>query len=437
MRHIVFGHPLLHTAQSGIALIATLIGLSILTLIGLTMLYVSTMDTLILSSQRAQLQHICASESATEEARDRIREFLATGDLLPADPNKVVYIVSNPSQIQPTSGDAATNPYYDQGYSPSFTTRIVSAQLAQTGYSWVRIAPKSEVRSGYSLTNVRPLKTDPVYFGYELLEPGIPLTQYVNTSAAATSCTGTPVFLVAAFSRSSDGASQQVQADVGAIPPVPLEATFYSRDPVILDSAAVHITGQDESPQPNDLPGLESAGDVAGDISNVQGLPPAVRAHSSFSYDLASLLRWFKPPLGREIQQAAPSVILLPNGAYVADNVALGQADPAHDVSQTVYVDGGLSISNSTGQGILIVNGDLAVTGNFSYWGLIIVKGNVVLAGSSLPGIEIHGAVLSHSATGSQPSQLSGNIQLTYNSASIRKQFDALPYLRLAIRSVY
>ena len=107
-----FHFKLTKATEKGIALILSLLALSILTLIGLTMMFVSSTETLINRNSKMKLSNLYASESAAEEARDRIKGFLNSGLLSLSAPNQVVYITSNTS-INPTTGDANSNPYYD------------------------------------------------------------------------------------------------------------------------------------------------------------------------------------------------------------------------------------------------------------------------------------------------------------------------------------
>src|SRR5437773_10423214 len=136
--------------QYGIALVMSLLALSILTLFGLTMMFVSSTETLINRNSKMKLSNLYASESASEEARGRIKTFLNSGLLSLSDPDQVVYITSNTS-INPTTGDANSNPYYDPDYSSAITATLVPSELGPIKFSWVKIIQKTESRAGYSL----------------------------------------------------------------------------------------------------------------------------------------------------------------------------------------------------------------------------------------------------------------------------------------------
>jgi hypothetical protein len=63
----------------------------------------------------------------------------------------------------------------------------------------------------------------------------------------------------------------------------------------------------------------------------------------------------------------------------------------------------------------------------------VIVNGRVSLTGSGT-GIQITGAVLASSPYGNSISVLEGTINLTYDSSVILKQFETLPYSRIAFK---
>ena len=197
------------------------------------------------------------------------------------------------------------------------------------------------------------------------------------------------------------------------------------------------MEGNDQSSgTPVNLNGLESQAGITGTLAGVSGTPLADRPYSGYSYNMSSLFRALKPPFTKEIEQVAPGITILSDGTYVGNGLRLGQIPASGDVSQSTFVNGPMNISDSSGQGILVINGDLTVTGSFTYFGLIIVKGKVHFAGGGLEGIQIHGAVIASSDTGAAESLLEGIVQIHNNSSIIQTQFDRLQYVRLAFREI-
>jgi hypothetical protein len=151
---------------------------------------------------------------------------------------------------------------------------------------------------------------------------------------------------------------------------------------------------------------------------------------------MSSLLKALKPPFTKEIEQIVPGITVLSDGTYVGSGLSLGQIPTSGDISQSTYVDGPLNISDSSGQGILVINGDLSVTGNFTYFGLIIVRGKIHQNGGGMDGIRIYGAIIASSEAGTGQSILEGILQIRNDSAMIQAQFNRLQYARLVFREL-
>lgn len=407
-----------------------------LTLIGLSMTFVSSTEVLVNQNSRMRLVNLYLAESAAEEARERIRSLLAASLLSVSDPDKLVYIVADAS-IDPTAGDAASNPYLDPAYTPSLSATILPSDLAALGFAWVKIWQKTETRAGYSLTNAGTPLTAPVFYGYDRFQPDARSTQYVNAGSYVANYVGSPVYLVTALAKTDGGYRQLVGTDIAQIPAPPLSAAVFSREAIQIGGSAVTVAGDDlVAGNPNPLNGLESSSTITGNLAGVSGTPLPDRPLSPYSYHMTSLLKSLRPPFSKEIEQVAPDVSRLPDGTYVGSGLSLGHPPTSGDLSQATYVNGPLSVSDSSGQGILIVNGDLSVTGTFTYFGLIVVKGKIYLNGGGTDGIRLYGAIVSSSDPGTGTSILQGTVRINNDSSVIQKQFGSLQYARLAFREM-
>lgn len=416
----------------GIAILAALLALAMLTLIALSMTFVSSTEVLINDNNKKRLLQLYAAESACEEARLRIRNLIDLNQLSLTDLNRTVYLVSS-SSINPTYGDEATNPYFDSNSESTQIASILLSELESLKFSWVRVWPKTELRAGYSLDDA-VLTADPVYFGYSKTQSPAKPTQYVNSGNHINSHYGSPVFLSTAIANEPTGYRQMVTTEIARIPCPPLKAAFFSKGSVQILGSAVSLDGNDPSAlSASSLNGLESESDVSGDTSQIHGSPMALRTFSPNSYEMGSLIKMFQPPVSREVEQLNLNISKTIGGNYAANGVMLGSLPANGNLSQAVYVGGSLTLSNSSGQGILIIDGDLTIEGEFIYQGLLIVNGRVSFNGSG-SGIQIAGAVLVSSLSGNPSSLLDGTINLVYDSFIIRKQFDSLPYTRIAFR---
>jgi hypothetical protein len=81
-----------------------------------------------------------------------------------------------------------------------------------------------------------------------------------------------------------------------------------------------------------------------------------------------------------------------------------------------IYRDGNLSLtSGSVGQGILLVSGNLAMSGT-TFYGIIIVQGRVAMTGTN----QIYGSLLSKNLSGGSQS-IGGTTRLSYSNCAINR----------------
>ena len=183
-------------------------------------------------------------------------------------------------------------------------------------------------------------------------------------------------------------------------------------------------------PDPNDLSfigGCSGASCVTGD-PNVEA-DPTVNDNTFFNYsdnDWTSL--------------QATATITLPPATYnqITPSAVSGVCDlsdldnwgeprrPAIVPSCTnyfpiIYVDGDMKANGGYGQGILLVNGDFEVTGNFEFDGVVVVRGRLKSTGT---GNKITGGVLAANID-LDNSQVLGNAVLTFSRCAIDRAQNA------------
>jgi len=98
-----------------------------------------------------------------------------------------------------------------------------------------------------------------------------------------------------------------------------------------------------------------------------------------------------------------------------------------------IYAKGNLTLQTGRGQGILIVNGDLRMTGNMRFYGVVIVLGSFFTAGT---GNHVGGSLIIH-GDGDLDSQSvsTGNSLVQFASCRIEDAFSELPIRPFASRS--
>ena len=84
--------------------------------------------------------------------------------------------------------------------------------------------------------------------------------------------------------------------------------------------------------------------------------------------------------------------------------------------SPIVYINGNGKVTNGRGQGILLVNGDLSVAGNFSWTGLVIVLGEVQTGNGTST---ITGAIMANNANIGDQTTFSGTPVVSYSKCAV------------------
>jgi hypothetical protein len=94
-------------------------------------------------------------------------------------------------------------------------------------------------------------------------------------------------------------------------------------------------------------------------------------------------------------------------------------SNACHNHFPIIYTPGNMHISaNSTGQGILLVGGDLSIQSQFEFYGPVVVMGVIDFQG----GAEVHGSVFAYGGGSiGSTSSTAGNMGVQYSSCAIQR----------------
>ena len=92
------------------------------------------------------------------------------------------------------------------------------------------------------------------------------------------------------------------------------------------------------------------------------------------------------------------------------------------DYFPLIYIDGPTTISNGRGQGILLVNGDLRLTGNFEWYGLIIVRDDIVKGNGTF---DLWGSAMAANTSVNDNNTFNGNSTFRYSRCAIESALRA------------
>jgi len=99
-------------------------------------------------------------------------------------------------------------------------------------------------------------------------------------------------------------------------------------------------------------------------------------------------------------------------------------ANPCENYFPIIYAktstSGVLKLSGGKGQGILLVDGDLEISGGFEFYGPVIVRGRIKATGTSGGG-KLHGGVMAANVEITDDGQILGDATISYSSCAIEK----------------
>jgi Tfp pilus assembly protein PilX len=197
-------------------------------------------------------------------------------------------------------------------------------------------------------------------------------------------------------------------------------ATIYSKDNVTVSGSSISISGADASPSCGGS-GLAPIYTMDPATTTQNGSPtltgsPATPEHGNTDIDLEAYVDSLK---------GGASVTLtsdVSNGVYgSASNFVTVYADAAG-----TQADGELKLTNATGYGILLVNGDIELAGNLNWQGLIIVTGKLKTTGGGSDGKNILGQVYSGKSDLGD-SAISGSVTVSYHSCNVKNALASQP----------
>ena len=447
-----------HRAEAGIALLIALLVIVLLSAFAFSMVALTTSQLQLGKTIQTQTQVYYAALAGLEEARGRLQPAAPdalSGNSLPTAVNQVAYLVNGAMQdpVQPTN---PASPYYDIEYAREFSGGLTGASVLtpvssdQPGagtvsaipYKWVRITLKTEYSSGQDVDQDGMLdNSSPVYWD----------GAHQNVTG-----TGVPVYKLTALAVDASGIRQMAQAEVAG------RVSRYSALAGLATGGTATLTGLAEGKvhgkgTPNlvvdgndtvnttpcgtaGVPGLVTVGTASISMATVNGIPTATEQVPSLTTSPAAFINSLRGGV-TPILNADPTHVSLVSGGtgYVGTDVVLGTQPSGTTPAQpaVVYSDKPLAISGtgSTGDGILLVSGNLSITGGFDYRGLIVVDGTVTLASNSTGSIQIQGSVISSGNLSADSTQSSSNaLGVLYDSCAVADSFQSLPKTVLAFR---
>ena len=385
-------------ANDGGAVLATrLVLMAVLTLLGTAAVVTGIVDTKIGANYTSSMQAFYAAEAGLAEARERLRGSPG-GQHMPVTP-----------AVPPWKA-------YLVGGAPSLAVARQNATLL--GYATQQHTLHTSLQSALAYTVV--------------LEPAAGLAGHLQmTSYGATG-----------------SATKTLQIIAAPPPALSPPAALYLETPTVIQGMTTDITGMDRCGSDHKPAVLTPLGAVAAGLPTVQALenptlqgtfdivyhgtaldiPSAVdalRPHANFAYTVHAATHTATTTPGPGDQWGQPSL-----GTTPQDPSTCATANVVH------YQTAGTSVTlrdGVSGCGVLLVEGDLEIQQDFSWYGLILVTGTLTMTASGSHVQQITGAVIAGGTVGANT--IGGPSHLVYCSAATPLRH--LPWRVLTWREVY
>jgi len=423
----------------------------ILLLSGLAVSLALLTDSEVRLGQTAQAQGrvFNAAMGGLEEARGRINGSApdTITASLPTTIAQVLYIVNSSSSdsVQPTN---SSSKYYDSEYSHEFPGGFASATVLpninsdQPGagtstaipYKWVRITLETEASAHRDINQDGVLNsTAPIYWDgtQETLSPAGATLVFALTALAVDSTKVMKLLQTEVEGATGGGTGITPLAALASGGPVTVSGNPKWKPKSITTPANVIVDGNDNNPggagcppPVSPLPGILAGGLISSSSASITGNPATQSSVTPFPQSAATLISQYQPS-ATAITSVDPSHVTVSGTSYTASGTTLGTQPSGGNSGavQVVYADQPLTITGSgnNGYGLLLVNGNLSVTGSLNYQGVIIVNGQINFTPPSSRNITVTGSMLAAgSAVFSAPSSVQGaTINTLYNSCVV------------------
>jgi len=244
------------------------------------------------------------------------------------------------------------------------------------------------------------------------------------------------IYLVTSYGY-ADKSTKTLIAEMTRMPPVNTPAALYVNAPVTVQGSAA-ISGNDSCGS-NNLNGIVTSQDVSTvhlngnpTITGAGGTTPNI-AHTATALNLPALITSLKGSADKQytVESANQTGTTTPGPGdgwgTLTPGVTTSAPSSCSDRHIIYYKATGTGIHFSggvSGCGILLVEGNLNLTGGFSWYGMIISTGSIRFSGSGGDN-NITGAVLAGGE--SDTDTIGGNAHIVYCSSAVNSQTENMP----------
>jgi hypothetical protein len=384
--------------EKGAILVAGLLVVLILTVLSLAAMMNTGAELRIAANDRSGKEAFYAAEAGVEDARSRLQTSSSLSPIYDRQPN---------------------NPYW--------TAFIGTEQKSrQKGYDRANSSHHRYDKLNYTNLDYVVTITHKLDSSKRILRWG---DSNSDGQLEENTVTGNNIYVVTSEGHTPPGAVKPVRIECAKLPPIMTPAAFYTKDSTTIQGTSTQVSGINGCGTSN-VPGIVTMATVQKNGNpgitgfpvpmversptdiNVQGLINQLKKYHNYSYQVNSgsppAQHWGSPTPGPTHQ--SPTSCNARNIVYINTH------------NTYVRLTGG-----SSGCGLLLVEGDLAVHGGFQWYGVILVTGSVTFTGGG--GKNVTGAILAGGPAAID--LMGGDANIVYCSQAVQEPTDNLALVTL------
>jgi Tfp pilus assembly protein PilX len=387
-----------HTGgERGAVLIAGLLVILVLTVLTMAAMMSTGTELKIAANDRSAKQAFYVAEAGLEDARSRLQVGASASpiyDNQPTNANWMAFI----------------------GTAPEATSKGYSGNSNQALYATL----------SSSLDYIVTIK-------HKLNSSGIVLKwgdSNYDGNAEENTTTGTPIYVITSEGHTATGAIKPVQIEAAQVPPITAPAALYTREVTTIQGTSTNVLGMDGCGTCN-VPGIITMATVNqnGHPSITGQNPAAIVEHSSMDIDVQEMINQYKRKANYSYNVNSATL----TGMHWGNPTPGGTQQCATSCNEhnVVYFNTNSTYvklaGQSSGCGMLLVEGDLQVHGGFQWYGVILVTGSIIFTGGG--GKNVTGAVLV--GANASADLVGGDANIVYCSKAVNDQKNYLPLVTL------
>jgi Tfp pilus assembly protein PilX len=241
---------------------------------------------------------------------------------------------------------------------------------------------------------------------------------------------GKNIFVITSEGYDSTGASKPLRIEAAQFPDITAPAALYTKAHTTIQGTSTNVMGMDHCGSSH-VPGVLTMEDVGtnGKPTITGTNPSAIVEHSPKNIDIQATIDRFKKSLSHSYNVNSATLTGMTWGTPVAgpsqqDATSCTERKIVYFNTNSTYVK---LNAQTSGCGILMVEGDLAVHGGFTWYGVVLVTGSITFTGGG--GKNVTGSML---AGGTVSADLvGGDANIIYCSSAVGNQTQYMPLITL------